>query len=469
MDTEPPSSPIGYIFFTSILLFSSGMAFSFIFLLLLIILSALISGSEIAFFSLDSKDIIALNKEDSKSASRILSLKKNPNKLLSTILIGNNFVNIAIVVVSNYLLLKSLGQTRLQKMGQWFFDNGFSWIGNVDTLSMLVNLLITVVGVTSILVLFGEIAPKIYANLNNLKFARLMSGPLSFLSILFSPLSNTLVKWSNKLETKIKNSSSYQSSTTKEDIDTAIDLTVANDKNAKEAKDILKSIVKFGEVSASQIMRSRVDVVAIEITDKFDEVMRIVKESGYSRIPIFENDFDTLIGILYVKDLLGHSDKEKDFNWGALVRKSILYVPGSKKIDDLLREFQLKHTHIAVVVDEYGGSEGIVTLEDVMEEVLGDIKDEFDDDDNVDFIKLSEGNYIFEGKSLLNDVCRAIDVDTNYFDNIKGEADSLAGLIIEIQGVIPKKNTEIKYRELSLKIVSVSKRRIEKINLRILN
>ena len=239
----------------------------------------------------------------------------------------------------------------------------------------------------------------------------------------------------------------------------------SDDESSEEEADILKGIVKFGDVSAKQIMKSRVDVVAIDIGTTFQEVMQVIKDSGFSRIPVFDEDFDSILGMLYVKDLIGVYGEKRDFDWTSKVRTSVLYVPESKKIDDLLREFQGKRTHIAIVVDEYGGSAGIVTLEDVMEEVIGDIKDEFDEEEDVEYVKLTEGNYIFEGKTLLNDVCRIIREDTDYFDKMKGESDSLAGLIIEMVGAIPKVETEIEYEDVLLKIVSVSRRRIEKVHL----
>ena len=437
-------------------------------LLLLILSSALISGSEVAYFSLSPSQMIDLQDEGSASSNRIISLKEKPRTLLATILIANNFVNIAIVVLSDYLIKEFIGPDNLSIIGNWLHENGFALLGRPDSLASIFMFLLTVIGVTFILVLFGEIAPKLYANLNNLKFSRIMAGPLTFLNTVFGPLSRILVNWSNKLEGRITGSENYQSNTSKEDLDAAIDLTVSSDdESSEEEADMLKGIVKFGDVSTKQIMKSRVDVTAIDITTPFNEVMDVIKETGYSRIPVYNEDFDTIEGILYVKDLIGSYGETKDFNWVDLIRKSVLYVPESKKIDELLREFQTKRTHIAIVVDEYGGSAGIVTLEDVMEEVIGDIKDEFDEQEEVEYVKLSDGNYIFEGKSLLNDVCRIIGVDSYYFDNEKGESDSLAGLIIEMTGAIPKIETEVEYRDILFKIVSVSKRRIEKINLRI--
>jgi len=256
--------------------------------------------------------------------------------------------------------------------------------------------------------------------------------------------------------------------TSKEDLDKAIELTVNAEEGGQSGQeaDILKGIVKFSDHQVKQIMKPRIDVVAIEIEENYSSLMTLVKNSGYSRIPVFEEDFDSIKGILYVKDLLGHTQEENDFKWQELIRDQVLYVPESKKIDELLKEFQSKRMHIAIIVDEYGGSAGIVTLEDIMEEVVGDIRDEFDEDQEVDYIQIGKDNYIFEGKTLLNDVCRIIGEDTSIFDEEKGEADSLAGLILEITGVIPKQEKEITVGKTLLKVISVNKRRIEKINVR---
>lgn len=466
MDVEPPSSILHFCFQAAFVLITNGAIFSFIFLILLIVSSALISGSEIAFFSLSPNDTANLSDEDTTSSKRIIFLMEKPRTLLATILIANNLVNIAIVVVSDYLIKAFIGAEREEAIGQWLYDSGLSFIGSVEGLANGFNLFVTVVVVTFILVLFGEIAPKLYANLNNLRFARFMAGPLLLLNTIFGPFSRVLVNWSNRIENRITNTNNYQSNTSREDLDAAIDLTVnSDDESSEEEADILKGIVKFGDVSTKQIMKSRVDVVAIDINTSFEEVMSVIKESGFSRIPVFDDDFDSIVGVLYVKDLIGVYSEKKNYDWTSKIRTSVLYVPESKKIDDLLKEFQIKRTHIAIVVDEYGGSSGIVTLEDVMEEVVGDIKDEFDEEEGVDYVQLTEENFIFEGKSLLNDVCRIIGEDTDYFDSVKGESDSLAGLIIEMAGAIPKVETEFEHKDVQLKIISVSRKRIEKVHL----
>jgi len=425
-----------------------------------------VSGSEVAFFSISPNDLEELKKDDDKRNKLILKLRNRPRRLLATILISNNFINIAIVVLSDYIIKNILGDERLMAMGQS--------IGQIlpvaiepMTIGRAINSLITIVGVTFLLVLFGEVAPKVYANLNNVRFAKMMGRPMSFLSGFFRPLSAFLVNWSSKMESRFIYNRSGIDNTSKDDLDKAIMLTVDNETDSEEA-DILRGIIKFGNVSAKQIMKSRVDVIALDETANYKEVMTTIKESGFSRIPVYKDDFDEVVGILYVKDLLGYAQETEDFNWQKLIRDNILYVPESKKIDDLLKEFQKKRLHIGIVVDEFGGSAGIITLEDIMEEVIGEIKDEFDEDEEVDFIKINSSNYIFEGKTLLNDVARIINVEKGIFDAFKGEADSLAGLLLQHFGHIPKKDKEITISQFKFKIVSVTKRRIEKIHLTLL-
>ncbi len=436
-----------------------------LFLIILIICSALISGSEVAFFSLNASNVRTLEEENTVASHRILALKAKPKRLLATILISNNFVNIAIVIVTQLVINNLLPPASLETVGQYLSDNIIGGLLEAHTIAIGLNFFLTVVFVTFILVLFGEVAPKIYANIDNLRFAHLMSGPLKFLNFIFTPFSSILVNWGNTIERRIARSRNYQTGSSKEDLDTAIELTGMNDLESQQDMDILKGIINFGDLSAKQIMKSRVDVIAIDRSALYSDVLRILKESGYSRLPVYEEDFDTVVGILYIKDLLGHINEKPDFEWQKLIRPSALFVPESKKIDDLLREFQLKRLHMAIVVNEYGGSEGIITLEDIMEEVIGEIMDEFDEEEEVNYIELGEGNYIFEGKSLLHDVSKVIGESPSYFDDVKGNADSLGGMIIEHLGVIPAVEQELKIKEVTLKIITVTNRRIEKINL----
>ncbi len=434
----------------------------FIFLL---IGSGLVSASEVAYFSLGINEVKDLEDENTGISRRILALKEKPRHLLATILIANNFINIAIVIVADQILRIVLGEDRILGWGQWMHDHLLYGISTPQTIANVFNFLITVVGVTFVLVLFGEAMPKIYATLNKRRILHLMAWPLSFLSYILSPVTKVLVGWSSSMEKRLASSSS-QNLTSREDIDAAIDLTVtsSSESSAQEA-DILKGIVNFGDISARQIMHPRMDIVALDESAGFREVMKIVRDSGYSRLPVYREDLDNIVGILYVKDLLEAGEESDDFRWQDLIRKSVLFVPEAKKIDELLREFQKKRMHMAIIVDEFGGTAGIATLEDIMEEVVGDIKDEFDMDEEIDYIKISDNNFILDGKTLLNDVCRVIGENTGFFDNVRGEADSLGGLILEIIGSIPSSEKEINIGHLNLKVISVTRRRIEKVSI----
>ncbi len=434
-------------------------------LILLLMCSALLSASEVAFFSLSPKDVDNLAKEDQDSSKRILKLKKGPRKLLATILISNNFINIAIVIISEVVIRSLLSDEIFDSWASQLKGVlGFSFL-TITGLSKLLSFTVTVVTVTFLLVLFGEVAPKIYANINNVKHSRLMSGPLVFFVKLFYPLSNLLIKWSGGIEERFyRQRLTSNSSADRRELDKAIELTVT-DRADREEVDILKGIIKFGDVETRQVMKSRVDVIGLEINQGFKEVIQLIKDSGFSRVPVFEESFDSILGILYVKDLLGLTQEEDAFKWQELIRTNVLYVPETKKIDELLKEFQSKRTHMAIVVDEYGGSAGIVTLEDIMEEVVGDIRDEFDSEEEVDYIKINDTAYIFEGKTLLNDVIRVLNLDSDIFEGGRGNADSLAGLILELESVIPKRDKVINYKSIKLTVSQVSKRRIEKVRI----
>lgn len=465
METDPPNLAE---FFASCFFLTGGttdVSYLFILLFLLIVSSGLISASEVAYFSLGVNDIKELEDRNTESSKRALELKDRPRYLLATILISNNFVNIAIVVVSEFIIRNLLGANTLSNIGIWLYTNVFFGMFSPADLAYGFNFFITVICVTFMLVLFGEALPKIYATVSKFRIVLFMSGPLTFLRYIFSPLSTVLVNSSGFIEKKLTERTG--NNTTKEDIDAAIDLTVVN-KNEDSTKEagILKGIVNFGDISTRQIMRPRTDIVAVEISESFKELMKVVKDSGYSRLPVYKEDLDNITGILYVKDLIACID-EADFNWTSLVRNNVLFVPESKKIDELLREFQTKHVHMAIVVDEYGGTSGIATLEDIMEEVVGDIKDEFDDDEDIDYIRISENNYLFDGKTLLKDVCRIIGEHTTFFDDEKGEADTLAGLILEHTGYIPKPDKELTIGHITLKVISVTKKRIEKVSVTI--
>ena len=467
MDSEPDSFIYTNVFLQAtpvLFLFSFELAGATFLVFLLLVCSALISGSEVAYFSLSTHDYETLRQEKSTAADRILTLKEKPRSLLANILIANNFINIAIVIVSEYIIRQSLTEEVLE-----------GWAGNIlqalnieEYLSIylagrIFNFIITVVGVTFLLVLFGEVIPKVYARINNIKLAKAMSLPIVIMDKLFAPLSSILVKGTGAIESRLAKNSQGLASASKEDFGKAIELTVSREQNAEQEVELLKSIVNFREVSVKQIMKSRVDVIGLEGTASFSEVLKVVRDSGYSRIPIYEEDLDHITGILYVKDLIGNQSEGDDFKWQQFIREEILFAPEQKKISDLLKDFQSSRMHMAIIVDEYGGSSGIVTLEDIMEEVVGDIRDEFDDQLEIEYKKLDDFNYAFEGKSMLNDVCRILGLETDAFDEVKGESDSLAGMVLEMSGYIPKKGREVLYKKYKFKVTSADKRRIKEV------
>jgi gliding motility-associated protein GldE len=412
----------------------SNLIFWILIISFLIICSALISGSEVAFFSIDPKK---WNKKEDKDNYKIIGkLLEKPNKLLATILIANNFVNVGIIILSTYVT---------------------STLFNFESAPIL-KFVIQVVAVTFLLLLLGELIPKVFANQKPLEFARLMARPLMFLNKLFQPLSSLLVNSTSFIEKRF-NSKGFNISV--DDLSSVLDIAGENDTNIEE-KRILRSIVEFGNIQVKEIMKSRVDVTAFTIGTSFEEIKKGIIKSGYSRIPVYSESFDKIKGILYIKDLLPHLNTI-DFDWSSILRNPF-FVPEGKMIDDLMREFQQKKIHLAIVVDEYGGTSGIVTLEDIIEEIVGDINDEFDDD-GIKFSKLDNLNYIFEGKTLINDALKILNLEFDYFDDIKGESDSLAGLILEMKGNIPEVGEVLRFNHLSFKIESVDKRRIKRVKI----
>jgi gliding motility-associated protein GldE len=397
------------------------------------------SSTEVALFSLDYHQLKEIETNDDKTDDMILDFINKPRRLLATILLAITLFSLSIVLLFESLIELSVKHEFLE---------------NHKTVEFIVKVSFE----TFIIVLFAEVIPKIYASQNNLKVARLLIHPIKFFSTIFAPFVKALIFTSNFFEKRLEGANKSVSA---KDIDEAIDITTSQDKNDTERNDtkILKGIVKFGNIAVTQIMRSRMDVVAVEKDVNFEELLKIVRESGYSRIPVMEDNFDKVVGVLYVKDLLKFIDADKNFHWQQLIRPA-LYVPESKKIDDLLEDFQTKRVHMAIVVDEYGGSSGIVTLEDVLEEVIGDIKDEFDDASEIDFKKLDNHNFIFEGRTALNDVCKVLEIPTNTFDDARGDADSMAGLILELNSEIPIEGDELKYQHFTFLILEADKTRV---------
>lgn len=408
--------------------------------LILVLISFLVAGSEVAFFSLTYKDINMLKTKRRPSYRRIVTLLETPKTLLASMLITNSFVNIGIILISNLL------------MQNWIDALQFHFV---------VEFIIKVVVVTSLLVLFCEVLPKVWATHHNIWFASSASLIIEIFNSIFFRVSSRLVKLSDKIESKFHSGLSGMDNT---QLDYAIDLLPDHEATTEE-KQILKGIRKFGNTTVKQTMRTRLDVCGIEYNCSFREVINKVEEMHYSRLPVFKNNLDEIVGILHTKDLLPHSNENADYDWHSLMRP-VLYVHEQKLIEDLLQEFRNKRMHFAVVVDEFGGTSGIVTLEDIMEEIIGDIHDEFDDEISGNK-KIDDFNYIFEGKTMINDVCKALHLPTETFDKVRGDSDSLAGLVLEIAGEFPQVNEEVVWDAFTFIPLEINKNRIEKIKMNI--
>ena len=426
------------LFYLNIPQYNFGI--SVVIVIILILLSAFLSGSEVAIFGLTTAQKAKLKEDKNKNSERIINLLTDPKKLLATILIGNNLVNVAIVIVSSFIMNE-------------IFENYY--------LSPLLNFIIQVVVVTFLILLFGEVIPKVYANNYNVNFSRLMAAPISFLKIIFSPLSNLLISSTSIIDRKIDKKIELLNP---EELGHALDLTKDSVEN-KEEKKILEGIVKFGNTDVKQIMTPRTDVVAFNEEIDYKTLINGLKTVKFSRIPVYEDSFDKIKGILYVKDLIEKIKEPSKYNWSELLRDA-KFVPENKKLDDLLKEFQEEKTHIAIVVDEYGGSSGIVSLEDVLEEIVGDITDEFDETD-ISFIKIDDKNYLFDGKTPLIDLYKILNIDGETFETAKGESDTIAGFCIEQAGKILLKNEKIIFGNFTFTVEAADKRRIKKIKIKV--
>lgn len=410
------------------------LATEFIFLVLLIIASAFISGSEVAYFSLTPNDMEELHHRKGSRQTTAMHLLAKPDRLLSTILVANNVINIAIIILAAFI------SSRL-------FD-----LSNSPVLSFIIE----VVVITFMLLLFCEIIPKVLASRNQLKFALMMAPALSFTTKVFRPLASLLSYSSFFVRRRPK---SRDSGLSIDDLSVALDLTSAE---IKDDKDLLKGVVRFGNTSVSAIMCPRMDVTALDISKGFHTIMPEVVESGFSRIPVYSGTFDNVRGILFVKDLLPHLGKPDNFRWQTLIRPAYV-VPEMKKISELLKEFQAKKIHMAIVVDEYGGTSGLVTLEDVLEEIVGEITDETDEEEPL-FRKTGEGRWVFDGKILLNDFCRITGLEDDPFSEVRGDSETLAGLLLELLGEIPTRGRVISAGGFTFTIESIEKRRIREIS-----
>ncbi|RYH76006.1 MULTISPECIES: gliding motility-associated protein GldE [Flavobacteriaceae] len=435
MDPEPSSLIITLISVNLPLI--SGI----ILLVVLLTCSALISGAEVAFFSLTRSDIDTGLDEKPNTFNIISNLLERPKKLLATILVANNFINIGIVILFAYL-------------GESLFHSiQVPWV----------RFLLEVVVITFLILLFGEILPKIYASRNRVKFSSFMAVPLRFLDVVFTPVSMPMRFITITIQNRL---GKQKSNISVDQLSQALELTSEQDTTTEEHK-ILQGIVSFGNTDTKQVMRPRMDIFALNSEQKYSEIIPEIVKNGYSRIPVYKESIDTVVGILYVKDLLPYIDR-KQFDWTSLLREPF-FVPENKKLDDLMVEFQTKKVHLAVVVDEYGGTSGLVSLEDVIEEIVGDISDEFDDEDLI-YTIIDDKNFLFEGKTPLKDFYRIISLeDDSDFEEFKGEAETVAGFVLEISGIFPRVRSKINFKNYVFTIEALDKKRIKQVKFTILD
>ncbi len=430
MDLEPSFSLLSTI--------DTNLLFGFIVIFILLFCSAFISAAEVAYFSLTPKDIDQCAAENPAKNKIISKLLEKPKKLLATLLVANNFINIGVVILFSVV-------------GKNLFD---------AIESPLLKFVVDVILVTFLILLFGEVLPKVYANRNNIKFAKLVAYPLSILDTLLSPISMPMRSLTIFLHEKL---GKQKGNFSVDQLSQALELTSYEETSHKEQK-ILEGIVSFGNTDTKQVMSPRIDIFALEISESFSEILPKISVKGFSRIPVYRENIDHVEGVLFVKDLIPHINK-KELDWVALVREPF-FVPENKKLDNLLKDFQSMKSHLAIVVDEYGGTSGLVSLEDVIEEIVGDISDEFDDE-NLNYSQIDEKNFLFEGKINLKDFYRIVEVDENLFEKTKGEAETLAGFILEIIGNFPRKGQKIAFSNCKFTIETIDKKRIKQIKVTI--
>nr|WP_294925173.1 gliding motility-associated protein GldE [uncultured Flavobacterium sp.] len=429
MDPEPS------LFFAAT---DTNLIIGFVGIFILIFLSAIVSGAEVAFFSLSQKDIDDTLQENNPKGKIISNLLDKPKKLLATLLVANNFLNIGVVILFSFI-------------GRNIFEN-------INSASL--KFILEVIVVTFLILLFGEVLPKVYASRNNIKFAKRVAYPIAFLNKLLSPVSLPMRAVTLYLYNKL---GKQKTNFSVDQLSQALELTDSEGTSSEEQK-ILEGIVSFGNTDTRQVMSPRIDIFGLEISESFKAIYPKIIEKGFSRIPVYRDNIDQIEGVLFVKDLLPHIDKE-EFDWTSLIRKAF-FVPENKKLDNLLKDFQTLKSHLAIVVDEYGGTSGLVSLEDVIEEIVGDISDEFDDE-YLNFSQIDDKNYLFEGKINMKDFYRIIDVDEDVFESHKGEAETLAGFILEILGNFPKKDQKITFENCVFTIEAVDKKRVKQIKVTI--
>lgn len=435
-DPDPYASIISSIISVVFIGIDASTLLGLAVLMVLLLLSGLISGSETAYFSLKPSDITWLKNHPQKRSLKVLSLREIPKTLLATILVANNLVNVAIVILSSFLTLK-------------MFDFGDS---------VFISFLVQVVVITSLLLLLGEIMPKIYANHEPLKIALFIAPFLGFVVILFRPLSRILVSSTSFIDKRMGNK---PNSISMSELSVAIDIT-SDESTLPEEKKMLKGIASFGEKEVTNVMKSRVNITAIDVKTSFDQLLELILNTGFSRIPVYDESLDNMLGILYIKDLLPFLNHD-DLDWVSMIRPAF-FVPENKKINDLLQEFRERKIHMAIVVDEYGGTAGLLTFEDIIEEIVGEISDEFDKESNESFFrKLSPDTFLFEGKTNLNDFCKVLELEDYFFDDVQGDSDTLAGLLLELEGRIPEKGTKTDCKDFCFEVTDADTRRIKQI------
>jgi len=412
----------------------TNLLFGSLVIVLLLFCSAMISAAEVALFSLSQNDLTKLSQQNPTKSQLVSQLLQKPKKLLATLLLANNFVNIGIVIIFSFL------------------SNSFF----AGIVSPLVKFVVEVVLVTFLILLFGEVLPKVYASRNNIKFSAGIARPLWFLDQLLSPLSLPMRAVTVYLHKKLGR---QKTNISVDQLSQALEMTSSDDTTSEEQK-ILEGIVSFGNTDTKQVMSPRIDIFALEIEESFAEIYPKIVDKGYSRIPVFRENIDHIEGVLFVKDLIPHIHK-KEFDWNSLLREPF-FVPENKKLDDLLKDFQSMKSHLAIVVDEYGGTSGLVSLEDVIEEIVGDISDEFDDE-NISYSQIDDKNFLFEGKINLKDFYRIVNVDEETFEDQKGEAETLAGFILELLGNFPKKGQKVHFSTVTFTIEVVDKKRIKQL------
>ena len=418
-----------------------GTTFLGILLIVLLLIAFTISGAEVALFSLQNKDLNMLKTKQHAAAKRIVNLLDEPKEVYASLLIAGTFVNITIIILSNFLINQLI---------------------SFDQISNTLSILIKVVVIAFVMVFFGKILPKVWATQNNLRFAYGCSFIVEILHVFLKRISRWVVSLADGIGKRT--GMNRADANTLEDIDNAIDIK-SDEEASPEEKNIMKGVVKFGNISVKQVMRSRLDVNGIEYGSTLGEVVKKIEELHYSRLPVFKNSLDEVVGILNTKDLLPFLNETDSFDWHILLRQPY-FVPESKLIEDLLKDFQVKRIHFAVVVDEFGGTSGIVTMEDILEEVIGDIRDEFDEEESVNR-KIDDNNYIFEGKTMLHDMCKLMRLPISSFDEVKGESDSVAGLVLELAGEFPALNEEILCGDFIFTVINSDRNRILQVNVQI--